>query len=141
MNSRTSRRGRPAVFVSAIVAGAAMLAGMAQAQETGCRTVDQTGWVAEVTSVPQSTTVNFGPHKARQACEVGWQRIESMGEQHCQTNYSDGTLYRNGQLLPVEPSFSDCRCQESADRTVCQISTSVQCSYEVYRTAGTQICN
>lgn len=125
----------------ALAAGAG-LAGTAQAQGSGtCYTVDQTGWMVEVASIPLSQTVSFGPDLERLACEVAWQRLESAGEQRCASSYSDGTLYRNGQLVPVEVSFSDCRCQESNTNTTCQLSASVQCSYEVYRSAGTEVCN
>ena len=141
-NERMSPRWRGRIGLGLVLAAAIGVGGAAQAQTTGsCFTVTESGWTSETASVPLSTTVNFGPDRARLACEVAWQRIESTGEQRCATSYSDGTLYRNGQLVPVQANFSDCRCQESNTRTDCSLSTSVQCSYEVYRTAGTQVCN
>ena len=128
----------PGAALAEASAGAVLLA---QATGETCRVVEQTGFVREVASVPLQTTVTLGPDKEGLACDVGWQRIESAGEERCLTNYSDGTLYRNGQLEPVSRTSGDCRCQEGFDRTTCQISTAVQCSYEVMRTAGEQVCD
>ncbi|MGF1627315.1 MAG: hypothetical protein ACFCVH_20735 [Alphaproteobacteria bacterium] len=122
-------------------AGALAQTELAQSSGSNCRVVAQTGWEYGTASIPLQTTVSFGPDKSRLACEVAWQRIESAGEERCASSYSDGSLYRNGQLQPVSTNFSACRCQDGFSSTTCQLSTSVQCSYEVYRTAGQEVCD
>jgi hypothetical protein len=106
-----------------------------------CRVVELTAWITAMADIPLNTTVNLGQDKESLACEFGWERIQSAGEERCRTSYSDAALYRNGRLLSVSQSSSDCRCTDSVAGTSCSLSTTGQCGYEALQTQQIRVCN
>jgi hypothetical protein len=106
-----------------------------------CRVVEMTAWITALADIPVNTTVSLGADKESLACEFGWERIQTAAEERCRTSYSDAALYRNGRLLPVSQSSSDCRCTDSVAGTNCSLSTTAQCAYEALQTQQIRVCN
>ncbi|MEZ5666384.1 MAG: hypothetical protein R3F55_02915 [Alphaproteobacteria bacterium] len=105
-----------------------------------CAMADQTAWVSAEAPVLLQSERSLGPNKETMACELAWRDVERQGVRTCAARYDAAGFYRNGRLAPLRHSWLDCACQEGSQRTVCVVSVTATCRYEVLRVQPAEVC-